>query len=416
MSDNSDKIIAVVGAGIVGLSCALWLQKKGFQVILTDPEDPGSGTSSGNACTIAEYGCVPVNSPELFRRLPGLLFSKNSPFSLDPLYVLSNPGWMIDFLLNCRPHKVARIIRLLGKLVAKARSGLDPLLDMAQAHDLLSQQGFMHVYRDDREFDRARAANQARRDQGVEFIELNPGEIQELEPNLKLAFQHGLLFEGIKHVLDPLALCQRYADCFQHNGGRLLRQRAVEVRHLQQSVQILLDNGDLIDANRVVIAAGAFSKMIDGVPTNLLKLDTERGYHVQFSNMQHLVTRPVSWQQAGFYATPTNLGLRFAGTVEIAGYSKQINPRLVRYLTRKAKEMFDLPGQPDQEWLGFRPSTPDALPVIGYSTVSEYILFAFGHQHIGLTLAGITGKLISELANGEEPSHNIKPFSSRRFL
>ena len=416
MSDNSDKTIAVVGAGVVGLSCALWLQQKGFQVILIDPEDPGSGTSSGNACTIAEYGCVPVNSPELFRRLPGLLFSKNSPFSLDPLYVLSNPGWMIDFLLNCRQHKVERIIRLLGKLVAKARSGLDPLLDMAQAHDLLSQQGFMHVYRDDHEFNSARAANQARRDQGVEFIELDPGEIQELEPNLKLPFQHGLLFEGIKHVLDPLALCQRYADCFQRNQGRLMRQRAVEVRHLQQSVQILLDNGDLIDANRVVIAAGAFSKSIRGIPTQLLKLDTERGYHVQFSNMQNLLSRPVSWQQAGFYATPMNLGLRFAGTVEIAGYSKQINPRMVRYLTSKAKEMFDLPGQPDREWLGFRPSTPDALPVIGYSTISEYILFAFGHQHIGLTLAGITGKLISELANGEEPSHNIKPFSPRRFL
>ena len=416
MSDNSDKTIAVVGAGVVGLSCALWLQQKGFQVILIDPEDPGSGTSSGNACTIAEYGCVPVNSPELFRRLPGLLFSKNSPFSLDPLYVLSNPGWMIDFLLNCRQHKVERIIRLLGKLVAKARSGLDPLLDMTQAHDLLSQQGFMHVYRDDHEFNSARAANQARRDQGVEFIELDPGEIQELEPNLKLPFQHGLLFEGIKHVLDPLALCQRYADCFQRNQGRLMRQRAVEVRHLQQSVQILLDNGDLIDANRVVIAAGAFSKSIRGIPTQLLKLDTERGYHVQFSNMQNLLSRPVSWQQAGFYATPMNLGLRFAGTVEIAGYSKQINPRMVRYLTSKAKEMFDLPGQPDREWLGFRPSTPDALPVIGYSTISEYILFAFGHQHIGLTLAGITGKLISELANGEEPSHNIKPFSPRRFL
>ena len=416
MSHNNNQTIAVVGAGVVGLSCSLWLQKKGFQVVLIDPEDPGSGASSGNACTIAEYGCIPVNSPDLFRRLPKLLFSKDSPLSLDPFYVLSHPGWMIDFLFNCRRHKVERIIRTLGQLLPKARSGLDPLLDMAEAHDLMSQQGFMHVYQDDNEFSSAWPANQARRDQGAEFIELNAGEIHELEPNLKLAFQRGLLFEGIKQVLDPLALCQRYAECFQRNQGKLLRQRVLEVRQVRQSVQIVLDNGNLVDANRVVIAAGAFSKSIGGIPTRRLPLDTERGYHVQFENRQHLVKRPISWQQAGFYATPTNRGLRFAGTVEIAGLHREINPRMVRYLTCKARQMFELPEQPDQEWLGFRPTLSDALPVIGYSSTSENILFAFGHNHLGLTLSGITGKLIAELANGEEPGHNIEPFSPRRFL
>ena len=117
--------IAVIGAGIVGCSCALWLQKKGFAVTLIDPDDPGSGTSSGNACTIAEYGCIPVNSPDLFRRLPSLLFSSDSPLSLDPRYVLSHPAWMIEFLLNCRRHKVDRTIRTLGKLLPKVYEGLD---------------------------------------------------------------------------------------------------------------------------------------------------------------------------------------------------------------------------------------------------------------------------------------------------
>jgi D-amino-acid dehydrogenase len=393
----------------------LWLQKKGFAVTLIDPEDPGSGTSSGNAGTIAEYGCIPVNNPDLLRRLPSLLFSSDSPLSLNPGYVLSHPTWMIEFLMNCRAHKVAQIIRALGKLLAKVHAGLDPLLEMADARDLLTQQGFMHVYLDQREFNAAKRANQARREQGSNFIELDQGDIQDLEPNLKPPFERGLLFDNISHVLDPMALCQRYVECFQRNQGQLLRHRALEVRHGAGSVQIRLDNGECVDAERVVIAAGAFSKFIEGIPTQRLKLDTERGYHVQFSNMQNLLTRPVSWQQAGFYATPMNQGLRFAGTVEIAGYHKEMNPRMLSYLTRKAHEMFELPAQPDEEWLGFRPSCPDALPVIGYSTVSEHILYAFGHQHLGLTLAGITGKLIAELANGEEPSHNIAPFSPRRF-
>ena len=413
---NSKTHIAVVGAGIVGCSCALWLQKKGFQVTLIDPEEPGSGTSSGNAGTIAEYGCVPVNSPDLPRQLPKLLFSRDSPLTLDPLYALQHPLWMMEFLLNCRERRVERIIRLLAGLLKKAWDGLDPLLDMAEARDLIERRGFMHVYRDQREFDAAARANRARRLHGVEFTELTPGEIHELEPNLKPIFAHGLLFDGIHQVLDPAALCRRYADCLQRNGGDLLRRRAVEIRHGPGVVEIGLDDGAKLDAERVVIAAGAFAKQIRGIPTQLLKLDTERGHHVQFSGMQHLLSRPVAWQQAGFYATPMNLGLRFAGTVEIAGYDKPINPAIIAYLTRKAHEMLDLPQQPDTEWLGFRPTCPDALPVIGFSTVSEFIIYAFGHQHIGLTLAGITGKLVAELANGEEPSHRIRAFSPARFL
>ena len=413
---NTPTRIAVIGAGIVGCSCALWLQKKGFAVTLIDPEDPGAGTSSGNACTIAEYGCIPVNSPDLFRRLPSLLFSKDSPLSMDLGYVLSHPAWMIEFLLNCREKKVARIIQVLGQLLSKVYDGLDPLLDMADARDLLSQNGFMHVYVDQQEFDAAKPSNQARREQGASFVELDQGDIRDLEPNLKIPFERGLLFDSISHVLDPLMLCQRYAACFQRNQGQLIRQRALEVIQAAGAVQIRLDNGESVDAERVVIAAGAFSKSIDGIAARLLKLDTERGYHVQFNNMQHLLSRPVSWHHAGFYATPMNQGMRFAGTVEIAGNHKEKNPRILNYLNRKAHEMLDLPAQPEQEWLGFRPTCPDALPIIGFSTTSESILYAFGHHHLGLTLSGITGKLIAELANGEEPSHNIVPFSPRRFL
>ncbi|MDH3537446.1 MAG: FAD-binding oxidoreductase, partial [Gammaproteobacteria bacterium] len=361
---NSQIHIAVIGAGIVGCSCALWLQKKGFRVTLIDPDEPGAGTSSGNAGTIADYGCIPVNSPDLLWRLPALLFSRDSPLSLNPGYVLSHPGWMLEFLLNCRRRKVDRIIRLLGRLLAQTYEGLDPLLDMAGARDLLAQRGFMHVYVDQREFDVAKPANQMRRQQGSKFVELDQADIRDLEPNLKIPYRRGLLFDSVSHVLDPRALCQRYVDCLLRNQGQLLRQRALEVVHETGSVQVRLDNGETLDATRVVIAAGAFSKNIKGIPTQLLKLDTERGYHVQFSNMQHLLTRPVSWHHAGFYATPMNQGLRFAGTVEIAGYHNELNPRVIGYLTRKAHEMLELPDKPDQEWLGFRPSCPDALPVI----------------------------------------------------
>ena len=412
----NDKLkVAVVGAGIVGTSCALWLQKKGFSVILIDPEKPGSGTSSGNACTIADYGCVPVNSPEIFKRIPSLMFSKDSPLSLDLKYAFTHLPWMIRFLANCRPAKVARIIRVLGKLLEKTYDGLNPLIEMSGSQKLLSQQGCMYVYRTEREFENARASNQARKDQGIEFIELDAGEIGELEPAIKLPFVKGLLFDKASHVLNPQSLVTSYFDCFLSNQGTYIKQSVISIDHKKDSLNVILANGEILDADRVVIAAGAFSAQIKGTGANRLPLDTERGYHLQYAGRQSLLNRPVSWNAAGFYATPMDQGLRFAGTVEIAGYGQTMNPRNLDYLRRKSQEMFDLPEQADQEWLGFRPTLPDSLPAIGYSPHSEYILFAFGHHHLGLTLAGITGKLIAELLNRDELSRNIDAFNPRRF-
>lgn len=407
--------IAVVGAGIVGCSCALWLQSKGFKVTLVDPDEPGAGTSFGNACTIADYGCIPINSPSLFRRLPSLLWSKDSPLSLNFAYAASHPAWMLRFLASCRAHKVDHIIEQLGTLLARTWDGLDPLLDMADARDLMRQHGCMYVYESEQEFQQARPSNLLRREHGASYTELERADIAELEPGLKFPFQRGLLFDSANHVIDPFLLVQRYFECFQRNGGEYIRQRAVGIETLADGVRLRLDNGGNLEPDRLVVAAGAFSKSIRGMPA-ALPLDTERGYHVQFRDHQHLLKRPVCWNTAGFYATPTAAGMRLAGTVEIAGYSPKPNPRRLAYLVRKGREMLELPESADQEWLGFRPTLPDSLPVIGCSRDSDRVIMAFGHHHLGLTLGGITGKLVAELANGEQPGHNIQFLNPDRFL
>ena len=412
---NENKTVAVVGAGIVGLSCALWLQIKGFSVILIDPEKPGSGTSYGNAGTIANYGCIPVNSPTIFKRLPSLLFSKDSPLSIDLHYALTHLPWLLNFLKNCRTARVARIIRILGKLLQRTHQGLDPLIELSGSQHLLSQQGCLQIFKTEREFESARADIQARKDQGVEFTQLGSGEIGDLEPALRLPVVKGLLFDQASHLVNPQSLATRYFESFLARQGRYVNQRALSVEHESDSLRLILQDGETLGVDRVVIAAGAFSAQIKGTGAHRLPLDTERGYHVQYADRQSLLNRPVSWVAAGMYATPMEQGLRFAGTVEIAGYGQTMNPRNLDFLVRKSREMFDLPENPDQQWLGFRPTFPDALPVIGYSPHSEYILFAFGHHHLGLTLAGITGKLIAELLNHEEPSHRINAFGSRRF-
>jgi len=413
---NQNKTIGVVGAGIVGCSCALWLQKKGFSVILIDPEKPGSGTSSGNACTIADYGCVPVNNPSIFKNLPKLVFAKNSPLSVDFTYAISHLPWMLRFLSNCRPAKVAHISHALGKLLQKTYEGLDPLIEYCDAESLLSRQGCMYLYRDETEYKNGQAANRVRRDHGFEFIEVDAGGIRELEPELKPIFAKGLLFEKATQVINPQSLTSRYFETFLQNGGKFLSQKVSAIGQESDRLSIQFDDAETCQVDRVVIAAGAFSKQIDGIGASKLPLDTERGYHIQYAGKQSLLNRPVCWNAGGFYATPTDEGLRFAGTVEIAGYGTEKNPRNIKHLIEHSHQMFDLPAQPEQDWLGFRPTFPDALPVIGQSLNSDRILYAFGHQHIGLTLSGITGKLIAEMINGEALCHDITDFSPLRFF
>ena len=409
------KSVAIVGAGVVGLGCALWLQKKGFSVTLIDPDKPGSGTSSGNACTIADYASVPVNSPNIFKQLPSLLFSKNSPLTLSLPYALMNPSWQLQFLSNCRPSRVAKIAETLGQILQKTYEGLDPLIELSNSKDLMLQQGAMYVYKTQAEYEAARPSNELRRRYGVEYTELSRADIARLEPVLKPIFERGILFDNATQTLNPQSLCANFFDSFLKNEGQYIKHRVIEVIPEGNTVELKLDRTENLTVDHVVIAAGAFSKNIKGSGAERLPLDTERGYHVQYTNLQSFVNRPVGWSQAGFYATPMNEGLRLAGTVEIAGYSPKANRRNLDYLARRGKEMFDLPEKPDQEWLGFRPTMPDALPVIGHSPVSNRIFHAFGHQHIGLTLAGITGKLISELINDEPLSHDISAFSPNRF-
>ncbi|NKB63682.1 MAG: FAD-dependent oxidoreductase [Gammaproteobacteria bacterium] len=414
----NDTHIAIVGAGIVGMSCALWLRKKGFKVTVLDGNSPGTITSYGNACIIADYACVPVNAPNLISRLPSLLFSANRPLSIDPFHAITHLPWLMAFLRHCKAPEVERITNTLGKLLLETNSGLDPLIEMTSSQDLFKKEGCMYVYQSSVSYKKAKASNQSRADNHVQFTQLDSNDIMDLEPNIKPGFDKGLLFNNARQVLNPKHLVDRYFQTFVENQGHYLHQHVLNVEHQRTSggnLSLALANGTRFAADKAVICCGAFSKTIQGIGANKLPLDTERGYHVQFKNQQSLLNRPVGWAEAGLYATPTNEGLRFAGTVEIAGLSKPANPRNIAYLNNKAHQMFALDESYSSDWLGYRPTFPDSLPVIDYSPNSHDILFAFGHQHIGLTLAGITGKIIAELILGNKPEVDISGFSARRF-
>lgn len=407
--------IAIAGAGIVGVSCALWAQMRGLKVLLVDGNPPGSGTSSGNAGTIATYACVPVNSPSIVSGLPFYLFSKESPLGFDWRHALTNMPWMLSFLRNCSKDRVSTITDHLGDLLSHADAGLDPLIEAAGAQDLLVSNDCLYVWSTREGYEGAKASNKARKRNGVAFDLLEADDILALEPALKMPIHKGLLYKGARHVRNPLMLTQRLHAKFMAMGGTWVQQPVTETAVVGDEVTLMLGDGTKHRAGKCVIAAGAHSKSIKGSGASDTPLDTERGHHVLYKNQGHLISRPVGWADAGFYAVPMEPGLRVAGTVELAGLSKPKSKGRLDYLARKAVEMFGDLGPPDEDWLGFRPTFPDSLPAIGPSAKSPNILYAFGHQHIGLTLAGITGRIIADLAEGRAPNFDVSPFDPKRF-
>lgn len=413
---QSEFDLVVVGAGIVGMSTALWAQKEGLRVVICDPNPPGSGTTYGSACTIATYACIPVNNPSIFKSLPYFLTSRESPLSFNLWHGLTHPRWMLSFLNNCRPVKVRHISQALGQFLIHTDEGLDPLIAEAKAEDLVVRNDCLYVWSSRSGFEESRASNAMRRAQGVEFDELSPSDVRRLEPNLEQAVYRGLHFKGARHVTDPQELVTRMQMRFETLGGTYLSLGVTSCEPDENGVTAQMSDGTSIRADHMALTAGARSSQIQGTGAENLPLGTERGYHILYRKHGSLVSRPVGWAEAGFYATPMAQGLRIAGTVEISAIDARFNTKCTDYLQRKSHEMFGDLGAPDNSWLGHRPTMPDSLPVIGVSPASNRIFLAFGHQHIGLTLGGITGKIVTELARGRIPYCNIADFSPRRFF
>ncbi|NVK13344.1 MAG: FAD-binding oxidoreductase [Rhodobacteraceae bacterium] len=409
----ADYDIAIAGAGAVGMSCALWAQMRGHRVLLADPNPPGSGASYGNACTLATYACLPVNDPSVLTGLPGLMFSKDSPLSLSYAHALRNPRWMLSFLANCRAAPSRRIAGHLADLLAHADAGINPLIEAAGAQDLVVARGQLSVWSTERAAEAATADLEQRRALGVPWREVGPEEALEMEPGLRLPVKRAVHFHAARHLRDPQELITRMHRAFTELGGTTLRAPVEAVRASATGVEVRAD-GQSLTAGRAVIAGGAFSKRIEGAGTEKLPLGTERGYHLMYKGEAQRVTRPVGWGEAGFYAVPHAQGLRLTGTVEIAALEAPANPRRLAYIARKGAEMLGPLPEPDSDWLGFRPTLPDSLPVIGPSPQSDRLLYAFGHQHIGLTLSGITGRLIADLAEGRQPNIALAPFAADR--
>jgi D-hydroxyproline dehydrogenase len=406
--------IAIVGAGIIGLTTAFRLAAMGRAVVVVDPNDPGSGASYGNAGAIAPYGCAPIGNPDVLRSLPHLLRDSDSPFAMRPAAVPSLLPWLLRFLWQSTPERARRNGRALHGLLKEAAQAWHDLAAQADVADLIRNEGCLYVYRDKAPTKNGDWASRLRDELGVRQEWLTSDEVARLEPALPRA-AGGLFFPDACHFVDPPALTRRLATAAHSRGASFQRAR-VERIEPQASGAFRLGCGDLvIEAQKVVLAAGVWSRVLARQVGDQVPLDTERGYHLEFAVDTCPIMRPVSPIDLGFYVTPMAGRLRVAGTVELGGLSAPLNPRRIALLDRGVRKLFPDLGAPQSQWLGFRPSLPDSLPVIGPSRRHPRLIHAFGHGHLGMTLAGVTSVIVAGLIEGGNGRWDLSPFRVDRF-
>ncbi len=405
----------VVGAGVVGLSTALYLQRHGWRVTLLDRNPPGLGTSFGNACTFATYAVEPIATPGIWRQAPGMLLRRDSPLSIRPSYLPALAPWLIRFLGASASARVATISRDLKTLLAPCMQAWTTLLDDAQAHDLVRHDGSLYIF------------EAHRRQQALAMIDyhhrfevpmrlVEEPELRILEPALNRRAACAVELPEVSRTLDPYALSLRLYDRFIAAGGVFRRGELTRLGAEQDdSVTAMLSGGERLQASRLVLCTGAWSRDLARQLGDDIPQDTERGYHVLFDQAGAALHRPVCWPDGGFYMTPMAQGLRVAGTVELAGLHAPPRPARYDYLTQGARRFLHLLHEPSSRWMGYRSSIPDSMPVLGPSRHFAQVFYNFGHGHIGLTLGAMTGLLTAQAMSGLAPQVNIEPFRASRF-
>lgn len=409
--------IAVIGAGVVGLTIALDLVDQGREVVLLDPAPPGMGASYGNAGTIAGYATSPVGTPDVLRALPRLMLSKTSPLAIRHRALPSLAPWLLRFLWQSLPARAERNSRALAALLSDASERWDDLALRVQGAGILQRRGCLYLYETAAARTAAEAEMARRRALGVEVDLIGPDRLTELEPGLPTGMGGAAFFPGATFLDDPGRMMGLIADAVLQKA-RHLKARAERLTRGADGVVIEgggKDGGLHLHARRVVIAAGAQSGALARQVGDRIPLDTERGYHVEWDMADPLLSRPTCPTARGFYFCPMAGRLRVAGTVELGGLTLPPSPHRIAKLVEGARAFFpDLPA-PDREWMGFRPSIPDSLPVIGPSRGGAEVIHAFGHGHLGVTLAPITARIVAGLLSGKGPGLDITPYRTTRF-
>lgn len=410
--------IAVIGAGVVGLAVAERLLSEGRQVTVIDPHPPGpsvgeTAASYGNAGTIADYAVLPVGTPDVLKNLPSLLFDRDSPLAIRRAALPALLPWLARFALQSLPAAAERNARSIAALLSTATADWLDLGSRIGGADILQKRGCLYLYESARAFRAAEQDMAFRRSLGVTVDLIGPEALRQMEPGLPEMEGGAAFFPKAVFLNDPGRMVGLLAADVARQA-EIVAARAEDLERQADGI-VIKGPGLHLHARRVVIAAGAHSRRLAAMAGDRVPLDTERGYHVEWDMASLPLTRPSCPTSRGFYLCPMQGRLRVAGTVELGGLTAPPSPHRIAKLIEGARAIFpDLP-EPSRHWMGFRPSIPDSVPVIGPSRRGADVIHAYGHGHIGLTLAPVTARIVADLIAGRTPELALTPYLPHRF-
>ena len=407
--------VGIIGAGIQGVCISLYLIKKGYKVTLLDRDEPAQHSASyGNAGHFSPYASVPNNRPDILLDVPAMLLSSTGPLALKWNYVPKMIPWFLKFIKNCSKKKMLHTAKYMHQILDLALPAYDELFQDIDVSGLVESKGIIYFWTDKDLKSRELEIN-IRKELGVKQQLLTPHEIHDLEPHIKKIYYGGVLYPNARHARNPKKILLKLFGLFLEQGGHFEKQNVETIAFSSEDKPIIKSNSNTYNFDKIVIACGAFSKKLTDQANEKIPLDTERGYHVHFKGKDHLLSRPVIFLNRGFGITPMEQGLRAVGTVEFGGLNNPLSKKRILNLVNNAKYLFSELSDYHDEWLGFRPTLPDYLPVMGPSKKYKNLFYSFGHHHLGWTLGAISGKIIAGMVAGDNTNLNLQPYSSLRF-
>lgn len=406
--------IAIIGAGIIGLTAALALADEGRTVTLFDPNPPGQGASMGNAGVIANYGVHPLAEPRLLLTGPSLLFQRRGPLAIEPGGLVSVLPWLGQFIRACLPWHQAKLKRALASVILDAADLWGGLVDRVDTRDVFQQTGCLYVFNRAAQRKQAEQDARSRTQYGVHAVVLSQDELGQLEPSLSGRFAGGVYFPGAASLSDPLRVNQCIGSAITTRNAAWVTDRVVAINPKSRGIELTEANGHKSLYRQLVVAAGAHSLALLHALGVRAPLIAERGYHLEYQRAP-VLGRPVCPLEKGFYLSPMNGRLRAAGTVELGGVDAPPSEHRWAAMASAMQSWFPDLGPPDGRWMGHRPSTPDSLPLIGPAPRDPRIFCAVGHGHVGMTLAPWTASVIADWAGGRTTPHDLVPFAVTRF-
>ena len=413
-----DTDIAIVGAGIVGICAAANLAEAGRKVVLLDRTGVCEETSSGNAAALAFSDVLPLVQKGMMRNLPRWLADPLGPLSIPPAYLPRLAPWLWRFWRASSDRHYEASLAAQVSLMKVAEAEWMALFDRSGTRSMLREDGSLELYESEAEFQASLPGWDARTRFGFDFRHLGPDGIAELQPGLSPAFVKATFVPGWKTVADPKLLGKSIFAYAERTGNVRFEERTVEaLAPSAEGARLRLSDGAEIACRNALVCAGAWSHRLAAPLGDRIPLETERGYNTTLPAGAFDVKRQLIFSGHGFVITPLETGLRVGGAVELGGLERPPNYARARAMLEKAKRF--LPGlktEGGREWMGYRPSLPDSLPVIGTARASANIIYAFGNGHLGLTQGAAMGRLARDLVLGQNPPPiDLSPFSAQRF-